>query len=62
MPINAISFLGITSKPTLNAFSARSVARNNNNDSKQGMFADVPAYNSPVVKNDILANKLDLLA
>lgn len=61
MPISAINFLNVT-KPSLGAFSARSVAHNNNNDSKNGRFADVPVYNSPVVKNDILANKLDLLA
>ena len=61
MPINAISFLNVT-KPTMNAFSAGSVNRRNNEDSKNGKFADIPVYNSPVMKNDVLANKLDLMA
>ena len=61
MAISGINFLNITN-PTLNAFSARSVNRNNNLYAQKQNSDDIPQYQSPVVKNDILANRLDIMA
>ncbi|MBQ6516664.1 hypothetical protein IJI31_05740 [bacterium] len=61
MPISAVNFLNVTN-PTLGAFAARSVNRNNNLYAQKQGTDDIPQYQSPVVKNDILANRLDIMA
>ena len=61
MPIKAINFLNVTN-PTLGAFSARSVNRNNNMYAQKQGSDEIPQYQSPVVRNDILANRLDIMA
>ena len=61
MAISPVNFLNVTN-PTLNAFSARSVNRNNNLYAQKQGTDEQPQYQIPVVKNDILANRLDIMA
>ena len=61
MAINAINS-SYVSNPFLNAFSAVNVNRNNNLYAQKQGLDEIPQYQSPVVKNDILANKLDIMA